>query len=60
MYGYGHSNAESFKLVAQEKLDELGIGDPIAMMAKARFSQAMSPDFRQQVINAFDEIKASM
>ncbi|MGH6718870.1 MAG: ABC transporter substrate-binding protein [Alphaproteobacteria bacterium] len=60
MYGYGHANAESFKLVAQEKLDELGIGDPIAMMAKARFSRAMAPEFRQRVINAFDEIKASM
>jgi len=60
MYGYDHANAESFKLVAQEKLDELGIGDPIALMAKARFSRAMSPDFRQQVINAFDEIKATM
>lgn len=60
MYGYGHSNAETFKLVAPERLAELGIADPEGMMAKARISLPMTPEFREKVIEAFDEIQASM
>ncbi len=39
-YGYGHSNQEAFKLVSPERLAELGISDPDAMMAKTILSGA--------------------
>ena len=60
LYGYGHSNAKAFELVAPERLAELGISDPVAMMANARISLPMPPEFRERVIEAFDEIKAGM
>ena len=60
MYGYGHSNALSFELVPPEELAALGISNPVNMIANARISLPMSPEFRQRVIAAFDEIKAGM
>lgn len=60
LYGYGHSNAAAFELVPQERLDALGISDPVGMMATARISLSMPPAFRERVITVFDEIQAGM
>ena len=58
MYGYGHSNEESFALVDTATLEDLGISDPATMMANSRFFGEIEPDVREKYINMFDEIKA--
>jgi spermidine/putrescine-binding protein len=60
MYGYGHSNTKAFELVDQAKLDELGISDPVAMMAKGTFIEEMAPATRERVIEIFDDVKSGM
>ena len=60
LYGYGHSNTKAFDLVDQAKLDELGISDPDAMMAKGTFIEEMQPATRERVIEIFDDVKAGM
>lgn len=60
MYGYGHSNTQAFPLVARETLDELGIADPDAMMAKGTFIEEMAPDTREAVIRIFDDVKSGL
>lgn len=58
MYGYGSSNAKAFELVDEATLADLGISDPMTMMANSRFFGEIEPDVREKYINLFDEIKA--
>ena len=58
MYGYGSGNSKSFDLVDPSVLDDLGISDPMTMMANSRFFGEIEPDVREKYINLFDEIKA--
>ena len=58
MYGYGHSNEETFALVDPATLEDLGITDPVTMMANSRFFGEIEPNVREKYINMFDEIKA--
>jgi len=58
LYGYGSSNAKAFDLVDPAVLADLGITDPMTMMATSRFFGEIEPDVREKYINLFDEIKA--
>ncbi len=57
-YGYGHCNQQSFDLVDQSTLDDLGLSDPVAFMKDSRFFDEIRPEVREKYIALFDEIKA--
>ena len=57
-YGYGYSNKKSFDLVSDEVKVDLGMGDPEAFMADARYFREIPPATREKYIALFDEIKA--
>ncbi|MBT6202691.1 MAG: extracellular solute-binding protein, partial [Rhodospirillaceae bacterium] len=58
MYGYGSGNARAFDMVAPSVLEELGISDPVVMMANSHFFGEIEPEVREKYITLFDEIKA--
>lgn len=58
MYGYGHSNQESFALVDHATLEDVGLADPASMIANSRFFGEIDPDVRQKYIDIYLEIKA--
>ena len=59
-YGYGHSNVKAFDLVSAERLDELGISDPQALLEGGVFFDQIPPDTRERLIAMFEEVKAGM
>ncbi len=59
-YGYGHSNEKSYELVEQSRLDELGIGNPAAMLVRTVFFDEMPNDVREKVNARFEQVKAGL
>lgn len=57
-YGYGHSNQNTYELVAEEILVSLGIVDPVALMAQGNFYDEIPPAIREKMILKFEEVKA--
>ena len=57
-YGYGHSNEQTYDIVAQDVLESLGILDPVALMAQGNFYDEIPADIREKMIVKFDEVKA--
>ncbi len=57
-YGYGHSNQNTYELVADETLAALGILDPVALMAQGNFYDEIPPDIREKMILKFEEVRA--
>ncbi len=59
-YGYGHSNRQSFAQVAPERLEELGIADPEALLKHSRVYWPTPPQTKEKLIKIFDEVKAGL
>ena len=57
-YGFGSSNTAAFELVAPERLAELGLSDPAAMMANSTFIR-QAPT-REAWDKAWEDIKAGI
>lgn len=56
-FGFGHSNADSFALVSEERLAELGLPrDPTKLLEKGVFSEAM--ENKDKLANMFESVKA--
>ena len=57
-YGYGHANANSFKLAGPDLTAQMALpSDPIAMFANSIVLPPMQPDVRQRYIAMFEESK---
>lgn len=59
-YGYGHSNEKSYELVDQARLDELGVGNPAAMLIRTVFFDEMPNEVREKVNAKFEQVKAGL
>lgn len=59
-YGYGHSNSKSYELVERSRLEELGIEDPAALLARTTFFDEMPAETRQTVNGRFEQVKAGL
>ncbi len=57
-WGYGHSNTKAFDLVPPEKLQELGLTTPEALLNGGIFFQALDPAVEEKYIRLFEEVKA--
>jgi spermidine/putrescine transport system substrate-binding protein len=58
-YGYGHSNAESFKLTGPESVKALGFENPSDFLKTGHFFEAVQPDKRQKIVEMWQQIRAS-
>ncbi len=58
-YGYGSGNSKAFSMVSEDRLMELGIGDPSAVISSSRFQRSISPELQQKYQAVFDEVKLS-
>jgi spermidine/putrescine transport system substrate-binding protein len=57
-FGYGHSNAESFKLVDKETLANLGLDvDPAAYIAAGKFNAPQTDEVETRLNRDFESIK---
>jgi spermidine/putrescine-binding protein len=59
-YGYGHSNEKSYELVDPVHLEELGVGNPAAMLVRTKFFDEMPNDVREKVNAMFEQVKAGL
>lgn len=58
-YGYGHSNTESFSLVPEERLAELGLTtNPDDLLSAGKFQVPLPEEFTSKMNETFEEIKA--
>jgi spermidine/putrescine-binding protein len=57
-WGYGHANTKAFDLVPPEKLKELGLSTPEALINNGIFFQALDPAIEEKYIRLFEEVKA--
>jgi spermidine/putrescine-binding protein len=58
VFGYGHSNAESFEVADPAKVKALGFDSPQAFLAAGRFFREIKPDVRQKISDMWEQIKA--
>lgn len=57
--GYGHSNARSFELVSDEKLQELGLPrDPTALLENGFFLETLKN--KEKIVRMFEDVKAGL
>ena len=59
-YGYGHSNEKSYELVDPVHLEELGVGNPAAMLVRTKFFDEMPNAVREKVNAMFEQVKAGL
>ncbi len=57
-YGYGHANKESYDLVSQETLEDLGLSDIENFLANSKFEGGIPPATREKMMLLWTEIKA--
>ena len=57
-WGFGHANRKAFDLVEPEKLDELGLSTPEALIDAGIFFEALDPTVEERYIRLFEEVKA--
>ncbi|MBT5435917.1 MAG: extracellular solute-binding protein, partial [Rhodospirillaceae bacterium] len=58
-YSYGASNAKSFDMVPAERIDETGLSDPEAFLAKGILAP-IPPEFDEKYILLWEEVKLGM
>jgi spermidine/putrescine transport system substrate-binding protein len=56
--GYGHSNRKSFDLVADERLAELGLDDPLGNLESGIFFQEIEGRTREKYSTMVEEVRA--
>lgn len=59
-YGYGHSNEKSYESVDPKRLEELGVGNPAAMLVRTKFFDEMPHEMREKVNARFEQVKAGL
>jgi spermidine/putrescine-binding protein len=57
-FGTGHVNKKAFDMVDHKVLDEIGLSDPTAMMAKTLFLQAVPEKNEKKYNQLFTQVKA--
>lgn len=58
-YGYGSGNSKAYEDVSEERLEELGITNPGAVIATSTFAQSLEESVRQRYQAVYDEVKLS-
>ncbi len=59
-YGYGHSNEKSYELVDPVRIEELGVGNPAALLVRTKFFDEMPQQMREKVNAKFEQVKAGL
>jgi spermidine/putrescine-binding protein len=59
-WGYGHANKKSFALVAEEKLKELNLSTPEALLNAGIFFQPLDPAIETKYIQLLEEVKGGV
>ena len=54
----GHANKESYDLVSQETLEDLGLSDIENFLANSKFEGGIPPATREKMMLLWTEIKA--
>ena len=57
-WGFGHANTKAFDLLPPEKLAELGLSTPSALLDNGIFFQSLDPAIEEKYIQLFEEVKA--
>ncbi len=59
-YGYGSPKAKAYEITSPERLTELGIQDPAALLTAGEFYGEFVPELNEKVNAMFEEIKAGL
>jgi spermidine/putrescine-binding protein len=59
-WGYGHANMKAFELVAPEKLAELNLSTPEALLDAGIFFQPLAPDIQTKYTQMLEEVKGGV
>lgn len=59
-YGYGHANENSYLKIDPARLEELGVGDPAAMLVRTKFFDEMPNEVREKANAMFAQVKAGL
>lgn len=60
LYGYGHSNRNTYALVAPDVLKSSGLTDPVALLNSGIFFNDIPAAKRERLIALWDEVQASL
>jgi spermidine/putrescine-binding protein len=59
-WGYGHANQKAFELVSAEKLQELNLSTPEALLNAGIFFQPLAPDIQVKYTKILEEVKGGV
>jgi len=59
-WGYGASNTKSYDLVSPERLEEVGLTDPLAFLENGIFLRPLEPEYDQKYVELWEEVQAGM
>jgi spermidine/putrescine-binding protein len=59
-WGYGHANKKAFAMVAEEKLKELNLSTPEALLDAGIFFQPLDPAIETKYIQLLEEVKGGV
>src|SRR5262245_11289013 len=59
-WGYGHANKKAFDLVPPEKLKEINLSTPEALLSAGIFFQPLEPDIRTKYNQLLEEVKGGV
>ena len=60
VFGYGHGNAETVKLIAPERMADTGIDDPIGLFARGVFTRALPPAKKARLFQLWYDAQAGL
>ena len=57
-YGYGSTNLKAYEVAAPEKLEALGISDPVAVLNNSLFFKSLAPEFEKKYQTLFTDVQS--